>query len=251
MLLLIDAGNTRVKWALAEDGSDAGAWMASGAVAHAELSQLAAVWSDRLSTHAPTRALLSNVAGVNIAAQLETTLTDAGVSKEATHWFRSQPACGGVRNGYRDPSQLGCDRFASLIGARHRFPSQALLVVTAGTATTVDALDASGHFIGGMILPGLGTMARSLALNTAQLPNVDDATLERLFADNTQDAIISGCLHAQVGAILQALQPLPGARCVLSGGAAPYIAPHLPIAVERIDNLVLHGLHVALLSEMR
>jgi type III pantothenate kinase len=245
MLLLIDAGNTRVKWALARDDAAAGEWLASGASLHAELAGLSSHWQ-----HAqPTRALLCNVAGADIAAQLEVLLADAGVAREAVRWFHSQAACAGVSNGYRDPSQLGSDRFASLIGARQRFASQALLVITAGTATTVDALDAAGHFIGGMILPGLGTMARSLALNTAQLPDIHDATLQQLFADNTHDAIISGCLHAQVGAITQALQQLPDARCLLSGGAAPYIAPHLPFSVEQIDNLVLHGLHTALLSE--
>lgn len=247
MLLLIDAGNTRVKWALAEDTAEAGDWIVSGALSHADLPQLAAQWQGPR----PTRALLSNVAGSEIAAQLQAGVAGAGVPAEATRWFRSQPSCAGVVNGYRDPAQLGCDRFASLVAARHRYPSQPLLVVTAGTATTVDALDASGRFIGGMILPGLGTMARSLALSTAQLPAVDDATLDRLFADNTRDAIVSGCLHAQVGAIAQALAQLPLARCVLSGGAAQYIAPHLPLPAERIDNLVLHGLHVALLSETR
>ncbi len=246
MLLLIDAGNTRVKWALAQDDGAAGDWIASGALTHAELPQLAAQWP----AHQPTRALLSNVAGANIAAQIEAGLAGAGLAPSALQWFRSQPSCAGVINAYRDPAQLGCDRFASLIAARHRYPSQPLLVVTAGTATTIDALDASGRFSGGMILPGLGTMARSLALNTAQLPAVDDATLRHLFADNTRDAIISGCLHAQVGAIAQALAQLPDARCILSGGAARYIAPHLPIPAEQIDNLVLHGLHVALRSEM-
>ena len=247
MLLLIDAGNTRVKWALANDDAKPGDWIASGAVSHAELPQLAAHWQGSR----PTRALLSNVAGAEVAAQLEGALSSAGVPRETMQWFRSQPACAGVVNGYRDPAQLGCDRFASLIAAHHRYPAQSLLVVTAGTATTVDALDASGRFIGGMILPGLGTMARSLALNTAQLPAVDDATLEHLFADNTRDAIISGCVHAQAGAITHAHAQLPDARCVLPGGAAKYIAPHLPLTVERIDNLVLLGLHVALLSEAR
>lgn len=245
MLLLIDAGNTRVKWALARDDGQAGDWVSSGAVSHAELPQLATHWQGLL----PTRALLSNVAGAEIAAQLEDTLAKVGVPCTALRWFRSQQACAGVINGYREPTQLGCDRFASQIAAHHRFPSQSLLVVTAGTATTVDALDASGRFIGGMILPGLGTMARSLAWNTAQLPDVKDATLDHLFADNTRDAIVSGCIHAQIGAIMQAQGQLPGARCVLSGGAASYIAPHLPLPVERIDNLVLLGLHVALLSE--
>ncbi len=247
MLLLVDAGNTRVKWAVARPGAPAGGWIDSGALAHDELERLAAIWQ----TFALTQALVSNVAGAAVAAQIETALTSAQPAACAPRWFRSQPACAGVVNGYRDPGQLGCDRFASLIGARDRYADQALLVVTAGTATTVDALDASGRFIGGMILPGLRTMAQSLALNTALLPAVQDARTERLLADNTQDAIVSGCLHAQVGAILQAYAQLPSARCVLSGGAAPYIAPQLPFACERIDNLVLLGLHVVALTEVK
>jgi type III pantothenate kinase len=102
-----------------------------------------------------------------------------------------------------------------------------------------------------MILPGLRTMAQSLAVNTALLPAVEDARTERLFADNTQDAIVSGCIHAQVGAILQAHAQWPSALCVLSGGGAPYIGPQLPFACERIDNLVLLGLHVAALTEAK
>lgn len=247
MLLLVDAGNTRVKWAAAQPQAAAGDWAASGAVAHQELPALAGQWQSLPLT----RVLVANVAGEAVAAQIAATAAGHASSPVATlHWFRSTPVCAGVVNGYRDPGQLGCDRFASLIGARHRYPGQSLLVVTAGTATTVDALDPEGRFIGGMILPGLRTMAHSLALNTALLPTVDDARSERLFADNTQDAIVSGCVRAQVGAIAQAYAQLPSARCLLSGGAAPYIAPQLPFPCERIDNLVLLGLHVAALTEM-
>lgn len=247
MLLLVDAGNTRVKWAAAAPGAAAGDWAALGAVAHDELGALAAQWQ----ALPLTCALVSNVAGAAVAARISDALAAAQPGAAAPSWFRSQAECAGVINGYRDPSQLGCDRFASLIGARQRYPGESLLVVTAGTATTVDALDASGRFIGGMILPGLRTMAQSLALNTALLPAVDDARSERLFADNTQDAIVSGCIHAQVGAIEQARAQWPSARCLLSGGAAPYIAPQLPFACERIDNLVLLGLHVAALTEAK
>ncbi len=248
MLLLVDAGNTRVKWAAAQPEAAAGDWIASGALAHRELPALAAQWQSLPMS--PARVLVANVAGDAVAAQIVAALAGAWPQALAPEWFRSRPACAGVVNGYRDPGQLGCDRFASLVGARHRHPGQALLVVTAGTATTVDALDAGGHFIGGMILPGLRTMAHSLALNTALLPAVEDARTGSLFADNTQDAIVSGCVRAQVGAIAQAHAQLPGAHCVLSGGAAPYIAPQLPFPCERIDNLVLLGLHVAALTEV-
>ncbi len=255
MLLLVDAGNTRVKWAVAALDAAAGDWMAAGALAHDELDSMASQWQalPRASamTSVLTSALVSNVAGTAVAAKIADALAVVQPDAVVLRWFRSQASCAGVANGYRDPSQLGCDRFASLIGARHRYPGESLLVVTAGTATTVDALDASGRFMGGMILPGLRTMAQSLALNTALLPAVDDARSDRLFADNTQDAIVSGCIHAQVGAIEQARAQLPSARCLLSGGAAPYIAPQLPFAYEHIDNLVLLGLHVAALTEAK
>lgn len=246
MLLLIDAGNTRIKWALAESRAMAGQWQAMGSLSHAEFAQpatLSSVWGGA----SIAQALISNVAGEPLARRLGEHLQSVGVPAQAVRWFRAQAQCAGVRNGYAQPDTLGSDRFASLIGARHRFPDERLLVVTCGTATTIDALEPDGEFIGGMIAPGLGTMAESLAISTALLPAVESAVRERVFADNTRDAIISGCLSAQVGAILQALaqRPDPMARCVLSGGAARYIAPHLPISFDAVDNLVLLGLHTS------
>lgn len=245
MLLFIDAGNTRVKWALVNEGAAIGAWQASGALFHVELESLAEI----LKQHQPQRVWLSNVAGEGMRARLEKLLLDSGASPSALTWFRSRAQQAGVINSYRDPAQLGCDRFASLLGARSLFEQQSLLIVTAGTATTIDALDGSGRFLGGMILPGLGTMAQSLALSAAQLPQVDTQWSGAHFADNTSDAIVSGCIQAQVGAIIQARTQLPGVRCLLSGGAAPYLLPCLPPPIELVEQLVLRGLHVAALSE--
>ena len=245
MLLLIDAGNTRVKWAIADKAAPIGSWRASGALFHAELDLLA----EPLKQYQPKRALLSNVAGEVMRARLKQLLLDSGLSKLALTWFRSRAQQAGVINSYRDPAQLGCDRFASLLGARSMFEQQSLLIVTAGTATTIDALDASGRFLGGMILPGLGTMVQSLALSTAQLPQVETQWSGNHFADNTPDAIVSGCIQAQVGAIMQARAQLPDAHCLLSGGAAKYLLPCLPPPIELVEQLVLRGLHVAALSE--
>lgn len=241
MLLLIDAGNTRVKWAAAPASGAPGAWTAQGVLSHQDLQQPVPEWRAL-----PVEAVLvSNVAGAGVAAQIAGALAEARVRPKATEWFRATPARAGVTNTYRQPAQLGCDRFASLIGARHRYPEQPLLVVTCGTATTIDLLDGSGRFAGGMILPGLATMAGSLALNTAQLPAVNATDCGTHFADNTEMAIASGCLHAQIGAIMQARQAAPDARCLLSGGAAAYIARCLPPPFEQVDQLVLLGLHVA------
>ncbi len=239
MLLLIDAGNTRIKWALVDPQQPA-QWQASGAVPHAGLTALAATWQHS----GVSRAVVANVAGAALHAQLASLLQDVlGVTP---HWFVSRAECAGLHNGYRDPAQLGCDRFAAMIGARARYPAQALLVVSCGTATTIDAVSAAGDFIGGMILPGLDMMLTALARNTAQLPQVaDDVAMPPLFADQTDAAILSGCLVAQTGAIERALSAHAGARCILSGGAASRIAAALSVPAVLIDHLVLHGLQAA------
>ena len=237
MLLLIDAGNTRIKWALAADGAALGGWSDCGAVTHAELNHLPASWR-----HARvTRAIVSNVAGVKMRDRLQLMLPAVDVT-----WFASLPELAGVRNGYRNPAQLGCDRFAAAIGARALEPARALLVATCGTATTIDAVNLEGDFIGGMILPGLALMAASLARNTAQLPQIGaSGATPTGFADNTEDAIVSGCLSAQAGAIERACGLLGPSLCILSGGAARYIAHALSTPYRMVDNIVLVGLHAA------
>ena len=237
MLLLIDAGNTRIKWALAESGAPLGQWVDAGAVSHAELNYLPACWQGRRVV----RAVVANVAGAKLRDQLQLMLPTTTVD-----WFTSMAQLDGMRNGYRNPGQLGCDRFAAALGARALAPGQALVVATCGTATTIDAVSADGRFLGGMILPGLGLMAASLARNTAQLPSVElGKTLTAGFADNTDDAIMAGCLSAQAGAIERACALHRAQACIVSGGAAPFIAPVLTVAHRMVDNIVLIGLQRA------
>ena len=254
-MLLIDVGNTRIKWALAAlpetgVGGQPGEWLDSGSATHSELVTLSARW--RKLTVKVTRILVSNVAGERTHERLQTLLETVFGSAIQPHWFASLPQLAGLRNAYRDPAQLGCDRFAAALGAQRLFPQQALIVATCGTATTIDAVSADGVFTGGMILPGLGLMATSLARSTAQLPHITDHVhVNTLFADNTDDAIISGCINAQVGAIERAFtlhsQQSPGKRivCIVAGGSAALVAPYLSIAHETVDNLVLIGLQTA------
>lgn len=255
MLLLVDAGNTRVKWAIAHEIAGAetapGDWIAHGAVLHADVKRLPALWAAHLPAHAagagaaPVRAIVANVAGAAMRAELDSLL--AGLAPPLRpEWFVSQPELGGLRNRYREPAQLGADRFAAALGARALAPDKALVVATCGTATTVDAVGADGDFLGGMILPGLGMMLSALARGTAQLPQVtahgDSAPV---FADNTRDAILSGCLSAQASAIERACAAHGAELCLLSGGAAGHVAPLLSAPHWLLDNLVLVGLHAA------
>jgi len=252
MLLLVDAGNTRVKWALAPRACvNAGDWLANGDVLHEAIDSLGKAWQN-LGIDA---VLISNVAGMRMQALLEEQLAclAGGLGPVSVTWFASQAMVAGVRNHYREPHRLGCDRLASMIGARALQPGRPLLIATCGTATTIDALTAAGDFIGGMIVPGLGVMAASLAQHTAQLPAV--STLTGLaqqggarqggesFADNTEEAMVRGCLSAQAGAIERGVSAHANAHCILAGGAAKWVLPYLRVGVTLVENLVLIGLH--------
>jgi len=239
-MLLVDAGNTRVKWAIADASAAPGEWIAHGAVVHAELDGLKDAWAG----HGVARALVSNVAGSAVRERLAALLP-----LSAPAWFSAQPELAGLRNRYRNPTQLGADRFAAALGARTLMPGKALVVATCGTATTVDGVSADGDFVGGMILPGLGLMLSSLARGTAQLP--DTSALESVpptFADNTLDAIRAGCVAAQAGAIERAFGVLPAELCIVSGGAAGHVAPALSVPYRMLDNIVLVGLHAAAIA---
>ncbi len=228
MILCLDAGNSRVKWGLRAGDT----WLGQGACAHADSAGLAGALPV-----AAERILACNVAGSEVAGRIEALAATLGVPLE---WFRSTPACCGVINGYDNPSQLGADRWAALIGAWGRHAG-AVVVVMAGTATTIDVLDAGGQFRGGLILPGLELMRRSLARNTAGLPDARGSYHD--IPTNTDDAIASGALHATLGAIERMCRSAgTDFRVILSGGAAKALAPHLAQRLLRVDNLVLEGL---------
>ncbi len=233
MILLVDAGNTRIKWRII-DAAAAPGWVEEGAVGHEDIESL----RDLSRRHAGlARAVGANVAGDAVADRIQ-----AALGGLALRWLVSTAACCGVRNGYDDPARLGSDRWAALIGARRLHP-QACLIVTAGTATTVDLLDASGRFLGGLILPGVALMKQSLATRTAQLPLAEGRFTST--PHNTLDAIHSGCLQAQAGAVERMFRQIaaePGALCLLGGGAADGFADLLQIPLRRVDNLVLLGL---------
>lgn len=231
MILCIDSGNSRIKYGLWKDDG----WLASGAFDHAEsaeLGRLAESWP------LPERIMLANVAGPQAEARIRQGLPDWSERLEVVH--SSVAACG-VVNHYRNPGRLGVDRWCALIGARSLVPG-ALLVVMAGTATTIDTLDAAGNFLGGFILPGQHLMLSALARDTAGLPFADGH--HAIWPQATEDAIVSGAIEAQVGAIERAWARLPdGERhCLLSGGNAALLAQHLVIPASQADNLPLLGL---------
>lgn len=231
-MLLLDAGNSRCKWARVA----AGVWTHQGVADNAGWH---ALQHDFAAFPAPRRILVSNVGGEILAQRLRAL---CAAWQTPLEFVVAQSAQCGVRNTYHNPSQLGSDRWAALVAAWHRV-HRACLVVNCGTATTVDALSASGEFLGGLILPGLALMRHSLLHNTAQLEE-EGGNLQD-FPRNTADAIYSGVVQATLGAIHHQHALLQAAEvCVLSGGAAGQIQAHLGIPVQRVDNLVLQGLQI-------
>ena len=232
--LLIDAGNTRVKWAL----HDGRAHVANGAIETANAGEIAAQWPSRLAARL---AVASNVAGAEVGDRLERACAARELELRT---IRSQAAQLGITSGYKDPGQLGTDRWAALIAA-HRVGPGHKLVVNAGTALTIDALTADGRFLGGLIVPGPALMRRSLDRGTAGLRLTEGAFAE--FPASTPDAITTGAIQACAGAIERMRDAMAGAdatpsQVVLSGGAAQELAAHLPIAATIRENLVLDGL---------
>ena len=233
-ILLFDAGNTRIKWAV----HDGRGFIASGVMETARAAELA----DALPRgHQAKRAFASNVAGAEVRAHLERACAASSATLEV---IASRFEQLGVTSGYRDPAQLGTDRWAALVAAHHVGPGHKL-VVNAGTALTIDALTADGRFLGGMIVPGPALMRRSLDRGTAGLRLTEGHFAQ--FPQSTPDAITTGAIQACAGAIERMRDEMAGGDCapsriVLSGGAAAELASHLPIAATIRENLVIDGL---------
>ena len=254
MLIAIDAGNTRLKFGVRPSGDPIrGDWLQVGALetqdAEALARTFAALAANGISgSSGPTQAIVSNVAGETAAAGIAKALSvwssmtvpsTQSISSSRVRWVRSPTHQLGVTNGYAEPARLGTDRWCALVAAWHRRRA-ATIVVNCGTATTVDYLDAQGRFVGGMIVPGYALMKRSLAGNTAALPLADGSFQTQ--PRNTIDAIETGCLDAQAGAIERFAARAGCDFAVVTGGAATVVGPRLALPHQQFDHLTLEGL---------
>ncbi len=268
MIVLMDVGNTRVKlgWWDARLGREREAHAltlreneqpASSASSTASGSSIASNLSARLVewlSSLPVPA--SGACGVSVAASdsnavLEQTLAKAHIP---IRWVRAQAETLGMTNRYDQPSLLGADRWAALLGVAGTYPQNAMPIILAtfGTATTIDTLGPNAVFEGGMILPGPALMRSSLALGTAKLPHTQGGSVA--FPRNTQQAISTGVLSAQAGAlwrqcmVVKEMFPQTPLVCV-SGGAWPQVEQEvrrvltpLKIAIQHLSHPALDGL---------
>lgn len=229
--LLIDAGNSSLKWAVVEDEQ----WRAHGRGDYGDWSALQAQLTSG------TRCFIASVTRAANERQLATLLEAASI---APAWLKTEATFADMKNAYVNPQQLGVDRWMGLIGARQR-THEPVLVASVGTAMTVDALTADGVFLGGVIVPGVALMRQALRRGTAQI--ADEAGEWQAFPRTTADAVQSGIVAALCGAIhvqharlAEASHATP--RCLVTGGDAGMLLPHLDMPAEQVPSLVLEGI---------
>ncbi|MCR8957456.1 type III pantothenate kinase [Variovorax sp. S2] len=245
--LAIDIGNTRLKWALYDAAHPGAALQAHGAEFLDHIERLAeGPWAN---LPAPSAMLGCVVAGDAVRRRAEEQIVER--FECAPRWVVASAAEAGIVNGYDHPTRLGADRWVAMIGARHRMlgtgPARPMVVVMIGTAVTVEAIDAGGKFLGGLILPGHGIMLRALESGTAGL-HVPTGEV-REFPTNTSDALTSGGTYAIAGAVERMVQHVRshcGAEpaCYMTGGAGWKMAPVMNGDFELVESLIMDGLLV-------
>lgn len=236
MSLVVDMGNTRLKWAVVN-----GSQLITGEPLlneqHCEQDLLT-----RWQSLTPPQQLV--IGCVTASHTLELVITTARALWPHIKIIRvsSQTHTFGVINAYTPPEKLGVDRWLALVAARYSYQLPAC-IVDCGTAITVDLLDTHGQHLGGVISAGLTLMKKSLAGGTNALP-FDNTHYPLATANFTEAAIYSGTLWAAVGLIEQVIAKQSLLSVILTGGDAPLIAPHLSVTPIVDVDLVLQGLAI-------
>lgn len=250
MILELDAGNTRIKWRLLEEGKKAPRAVAQGSVDAQEKEPHVFIdlglQFDGLPFDRIRRMKVANVRGAKFRDALSALMTERW--RLRPEYAVSERECAGVRNSYEDPAALGVDRWLAMLAAWRR-ASGPCCIVDAGTAIKVDLLDGDGRHLGGYIVPGLGAMREALAQRAPRL-RLEGEPPWRLCAPgrSTRQAIEHGILSTAVGLLERVAREYAsaGVQWFLCGGDADVLARQLSWGHELSPDLVLEGLALAL-----
>jgi type III pantothenate kinase len=240
MTLLIDQGNSR--WKIATAAQVAGGPLGSGD--NDDLDGLRAILS--ATSGEPGPVFLASVANAASSAGLLTLLRE-DFGHDVVQ-LRSTDPMPGIRPGYRQPQQLGVDRLLAMVAVRAQC-REAFCVVDAGTAVTIDCVDAGGQHLGGCIAPGLGLSRECLLANTA-IPRVADIDPDTLLGVDTATAVALGARYAVAGMVDRLVGRDAGIftakppRLYLGGGDGDCLGRFLLTPYTRMNDLVLRGLAV-------
>jgi len=243
--LLVDIGNTAIKWAILQNGE----LQTQQRVIHhsQELTTLLTQYWSSIPT--PMQIWIGSVAGESVQHQITQWILQHWQIKP--HFVQSTARACGIKNAYIRSSQLGVDRWLSLIAAHHLFTGQ-LCVVDCGTAVTLDVILENGEHQGGLILAGLTMMQNTLLNNTATLAELTKKQCQHdkinLLARDTKMGIQLGSLYAVIGCIEHIMNTLAqdkqAVKLILTGGDAPHLQSALQYHYQYMPDLVLQGLKI-------
>lgn len=243
MNLLIDSGNSFIKWALTKDES----FILESSCPSQSVQSLDEIWKNY---EAPARVIVSNVAGHSIASEIKKTVT--ALWQLDAEFLISSRCCCGLTNSYHKPEQLGVDRWMAMVAA-YKMTQSPVIVVDCGTAVTIDFVNEGGIFVGGIIMPGLNTAYQSLKADTDAVGEIQNgAAFATVTALSTEEAVQAGVLFGTAGGIERVIREhglsdemdSMASSVFITGGDAGKLAPYLTIAVSLQADLVLQGLCV-------
>jgi type III pantothenate kinase len=241
-MLLIDIGNSAIKWTIESDGKLQD--MSTFIYAQDELDSLL---NENISIRQKlTRIYISNVAGKGVENIL-LNWCQRKYKLTPTFAYASKQACGLV-NAYSQPEKLGIDRWLALIAA-NTLNKRPFCIADCGTAVTIDAVDENGQYLGGLILPGLRIMRHSLQQNTDAIQSMISQKVKNIFAKNTEQGVLSGTVYAITSSIENMIgilqqQTQQKVICYLTGGDAEEVEILISKSVIRMPDLVLQGLYL-------
>ena len=240
MILLIDIGNSRIKWAVSEQGK----LSSVQALEHGQAGfkgKLSDLW--QTIPIVPDKVAISCVSFESVLSEIEVVINALWPNVSIIK-AESQADQHGVINSYPVPEKLGVDRWLSLVAARAHWQTP-VCIADCGSAVTVDVMTGEGRHLGGLICPGITMMKHALAVNTAALKFSNDVCCPGL-ANNTEAAIYNGTLFATAGLIKSVLeQQKEPVTLILTGGDAELVASILNHNAVIVQDIVLQGLNIA------
>ncbi len=240
--VLIDIGNSRIKWACLIDGK----LQPMATIGHRQSGFARTLQANWSALPTPDKIALASVGQPQLVDSIMALSKQLWPNCEFCIAQTTAEQCG-VKNGYRIPEKLGIDRWLALIAAYHHYRTDCW-VIDCGSAITLDFIRQNGQHLGGLIAPGINMMQRALAQNTAHLPVIKPTSVNNL-ADFTEAAIYSGTLLAACGLIEKAVSDEYRGQLLLTGGDAPIIAGQLRTSAQVDPELVLKGLAIYSQSE--
>jgi type III pantothenate kinase len=235
MRLLVDIGNTRTKYTFEQQGK-------LSVIQSERNENINAQWLENITV---------SVKAIIVASVSEKHLVEVFsdyATQQAIDFLnvKSESKRFGVTSSYRQPTTLGVDRWLTLLAANIIYSNENILIVDAGTATTIDLLDQTGTHLGGWILPGIDILFHSLLLNTSQIMATQEQKVDISFGKNSSEGVNNACWAATLGiinqAITQAKKQVSLDKILLTGGNAEKLGALLSTKHHIVHELVFIGM---------